>query len=139
MDNMWSFFHEWDSLEAQHPFGVMYFRPLFSRFGISETLAGDVDEFLFLDLMPPRIAHVRRIKVQTRITSEVFWVYLDLRTAIISFQSTPAAPFTFSVTITLEPICVVGTILAYFRRLENMKPPTIQRHRNFNAYLKRTQ
>ena len=41
---MHSFFDAWDRLEAAHPFGVMYFRQLFTEFGISEGLAGHVDE-----------------------------------------------------------------------------------------------
>ena len=139
MSNLWAFFDAWDDLEAEHPFGVMYFRELFTRFGVSETMAGDVDEFLFLDLMSRRMVSIRRIKVQARITNEVFWVYLDLRASTLSIQSTPAAPFTYSTTSVHEPDWLVRLILTYYRQHHRKAPPVPQRHRNFDAYLRRVQ
>jgi len=136
---MSAFFDAWDNLEAAHPFGVMYFRDLFTEFGVPETLAGDVDEFLFLDLMSRRMASIRRIKIQARLTDEVFWAYLDLRTSTLSFQSHPAAPFTYSTTIALEPVCLVGALLAYHHHSHRTAPPIPLRHRQFDAYRRRAQ
>ena len=137
---MHSFFDAWDRLEAAHPFGVMYFRQLFTAFGVTEGLAGHVDEYLFLDLMSRRQAHIRRIKVQARITGETFWVYVDLNAETLSFQSTPASPFTYSVAILPEPVWLVRWILLYYCQQHRFKAPsTRQRHRNFGAYIPRVQ
>ena len=136
---MSAFFDAWDDLEAAHPFGVMYFRDLFTEFGVPETLAGDVDEFLFLDLMSRRMASIRRIKIQARLTDEVFWVYLDLRTSVLSFQSHPAAPFTYTTIIALEPLCLVRVLLSYHLHHHRTAPPIPQRHRQFDVYRRRAQ
>ena len=136
---MQTFFDAWDDLENANPFGVMYFRPLLVQHGVSEAMAGDVDEFLFMDLMTRRLNHIRRIKVQALITEEIFWVYLDLRSSTLSFQSMPSAPFTYSTTIILEPIWLVHFIMAYYRGHHYKGPRIPLRHRNFNAPLRRAQ
>jgi hypothetical protein len=139
METMRAFFDAWDDLEAANPFGVMYFRPLLLQHGVSEAMAGDVDEFLYMDLMTRRMVHIRRIKVQARITEELFWVYLDLRTSTLSFQSMPSAPFTYSTTIVPEPAWLMRLIMAYYRQNRRKALPIMQRHRNFDAYVRRAQ
>jgi hypothetical protein len=139
MDYLRVFFNAWDDLESAHPFGVMYYRQLFMHFGVPEAMAEDVDEFLFLDLMSHRNVFIRRIKVQARITGEIFWVYLDLRSSTMSFQSTPAAPFAYSTTIIPEPVWLVRTISTYYGQHHRKAPPMPQRHRKVDAYLRRAQ
>ena len=99
----------------------------------------DVDEFLFLDLMARRMNHIRRIKVQARITDEIFWIYLDLRASTLSVQATPSAPFTYSTTIIMEPVWLIRFIMAYYGQYHRKGLPIPQRHRNFNTRLPRAQ
>jgi len=132
-----AFFDEWDDLESANPFGVMRFQPLFVRYGVSEVMAADVDEFLFLDLMSRRHINIRRIKVQARLTDEIFWVYLDLRTSVLSFQATPMAPMTYSVTIDADPVWLVRFIMAYYCHFHRKVPPVLFCHRELNACRRR--
>ena len=108
-----SFFTAWDNLEAVWPFGVVQFAPLFIDYGIPSALAGDVDEFLFLDLMAPRFPGIRRMKVEARISREIFWVYVDMNTMLVSFQSSPLAPLVCSMSISSEPCEFVRLIFQY--------------------------
>ena len=113
------FFDAWDDLEAAHPFGVMAFAPLFMEFGVTQALAFDVDECLFLDLMSPRLHAVRRIKVEARVSQAVFWVYVDMDAQLVSFQSSPLAPFAWSTPIDPSlPAELVRIIFHYHRSSE---------------------
>jgi hypothetical protein len=114
MTTLRSFFDAWQRLEATHPFGVVYFYSMFTEHGVPAAMAGDVDEYLFLDLVNTGV-DVRRFKVAARITGESFWVYLDLRTCVLSFQATPATPFTYTVPIAPSPTSLIGFVLAYYR------------------------
>ena len=107
------FFMAWDRLEAMWPFGVVRYAPLFIEYGVPSALAGDVDQFLFLDLMRPRFPGIRRVKVEARISRQVFWVYIDLNTMLVSFQRSPLAPLVCSVPISSEPYEFVRLIFRY--------------------------
>jgi hypothetical protein len=119
MARLTRFFAAWDALEAMHPFGVASFARMFIGHGVPSILAFDVDEYLFLDLMTPRQMAIRRIKVEARISQCVFWVYVDLNTRVVSFQSNPQAPLTWSVSIDGdEPSELVRLIIWHHRTLE---------------------
>ncbi len=116
------FFDDWDHLEACHPFGVMYLAPTLVQHGVVAVCAHDVDEHLFLDLMVPRNPAIRRIKVEGRVRREVFWVYVDLDSSVVSFQASPSAPFVFSLPIPPTPDDFVRMVLGYFRRCREKRP-----------------
>ena len=111
---MLSFFQKWDQLEAMHPFGVAYFAGLFMEHGVPHRLAFDIDQFLFLDLLNFRHETIRRIKVEARISREVFWVHVDLDSGLVSFQADPSAPFVCSIMIDMEPIQLMRLVFQYF-------------------------
>ena len=121
MEFMAQFFRDWDSLEAMHPFGVMNVATLFMQYGIPDAMAFDIDEFLFFDLMWSRISNIRRIKVEARVSRDIFWVYVDLDSNIVSFQTSPVAPLTWSVTIRDGPNQLVRIIVHYHRSLERRR------------------
>ena len=113
MDYLPRFFTAWDNLESMHPFGVVNFAPLFMEYGVAQALALDVDEYLFLDLITPRLRGVRRIKVEARISQRVFWVYVDLDARVVSFQVDPMAPLTWSNSVDEKPCSLVSLIFHY--------------------------
>lgn len=112
-----NFFSAWDHLEASYPFGVMYFASIFMEHGVSAARCGDVDEFIFMDLMIPRNPMIRRIKVEGRVDREVFWVYVDMNSSLVSFQSHPSAPLVCSMPMEELPDDLIRMILSYFRHL----------------------
>ena len=95
---------------------------MFVEFGVHEAIAGDVDEFLFLDLMNTGV-DIRRIKVEARISRRIFWVYLDVQTCVLSFQATPVAPFTHTTAIMPHPDSLIRSILAHY----NIQLPPVSR------------
>jgi hypothetical protein len=111
---MRSFFQKWDMLEAMNPFGVAYFAGFFMEHGVPRTLAFDIDQFLFLDLLNFRQEAIRRIKAEARVSREVFWVHVDLDASLVSFQISPSAPFVCSIMIDMDPVSLVRLIYQYF-------------------------
>jgi len=111
--NLLPFFDAWDRLEAFTPFGVAAFAPLFMEHGVAPALAMDVDECLFLDLIPQRFHGVRRIKIEARVSRAVFWVYVDLNEMLVSFQSNPQAPLVWSTP--LDPPSPMGLVSIFFQ------------------------
>ena len=112
-----TFFAEWDWLERVNPWGVEFLRPFLSMNGVSSAVCDEVDARLYMDLMHPVFADIRRIKVEGRFSGHVFWVHVLLRPpfAIVSFQRLPDAPFERSLSVVASPRTVVACILAFHR------------------------
>ena len=121
MELVEDFFDAWDALETMFPFGVQTFGPLFADFGVPITLCNEVDDLLFLDLIPQRSENVRRIKVEGRHSRRSFWVYVEMlrasRALLMSFQNSPNSPLRFTVCIVASPYAVVDALASFHQRL----------------------
>jgi hypothetical protein len=116
------FFHAWDRLEAQHPFGVTHFATLFSECGVGAADCIKVDRFLLLDLMTARRTWIRRIKVECRRTERVFWAYVDLAACTVGFQNGPMHPFVLTVLVPPTPAAIVAAMVAYYELTSGCGP-----------------
>jgi hypothetical protein len=118
---MHAFFSAWDEVETMHPFGVQWFAPLFSEFGITGQLCTHVDGFLYLDLMVPVHINTRRIKIEDRRSSRVLWAYVELlhSSVLVGFQRLPSEPFEYLTFVNAQPLELIFLIVSYFFRSPN--------------------
>jgi hypothetical protein len=115
------FFSVWDCVEQTHPWGVECLQPFMSGFDIPEAMCEEIDSRLFFDLMISlRPETQQRLKIEGRHTGVVYWAKIDYGVgaqAVVSFQTSPAAPFHFSTSVDASPRAVVGVLVGYHRVL----------------------
>jgi hypothetical protein len=112
------FISAWHELEHRFPFGVMSCAPLFRAFGVSRAVCEELDREVFLDLMVPLRPEVTRIRVESRRSPRVSWIYIEKvsRDAIrICLQRSPFATFLCSVEVGALPEAVANLLMLLHR------------------------
>jgi hypothetical protein len=112
------FISAWHELEHRYPFGVMSCAPLFRAFGVSRAVCEELDREVYLDLMVPVRQNVTRIRIESRRSSRVSWIYIEQAsetTIKICLQRSPFATFLCSAEIGALPVVVVNTLMLFHR------------------------
>ena len=112
------FIAAWHELERRYPFGVMSCAPLFRAFGVQRALCEELDREVFLDLMVPIRPDVSRIRIESRRSSRVSWIYIEKASDDLirmSLQRSPFATFMCSVEISALPAVVANTLILFHR------------------------
>ena len=120
-DHLRHFFAVWDVVELMNPWGVERMEPFLATFDVPAAMCADIDSRLFLDLMIARQPGVQRMRVEGRCTGVVFWAQVDgiddehAARVNVSFQASPAEPFTLSVSVAARPRAVLACLVGYHR------------------------
>jgi len=118
MELFTNFISAWHELERRFPFGVMSCAPLFLAFGVQRALCDEVDREVFVDLMVPIRPDVSRIRIESRRSSRVSWIYIEKASDDLirmSLQRSPFATFMCSVEISALPAVVANTLILFHR------------------------